>query len=75
MRLHGQKCAVYRDDEGHVTVCSPVCTHLKCLVRWNAADRTLGLSLPRLALPCDRAVLSGPAEEPLEQVDLAGLQE
>jgi nitrite reductase/ring-hydroxylating ferredoxin subunit len=75
VRLHGQKCAVYRDDEGYVTVLSPVCTHLKCLVRWNAADRTWDCPCHGSRFHATGAVLSGPAEEPLGQVDLAGLQE
>ena len=53
VRLHGRKVAAYRDDAGHVTVCSPsarICTV------WSAGTRpiTSGLSLPRLALPRDR---------------------
>ena len=71
VRLHGQKVAAYRDDAGHVTVCSPVCTHLKCLVRWNAADRTWDCPCHGSRFHATGAVLSGPAEAPLEPVDLA----
>jgi nitrite reductase/ring-hydroxylating ferredoxin subunit len=74
VRLHGQKVAVYRDDAGHLTVCSPVCTHLKCLVRWNAADRTWDCPCHGSRFHATGAVLSGPAEAPLEPVDLAALQ-
>ena len=75
VRLHGRKFAAYRDDEGHVTVCSPVCTHLKCLVRWNEADRTWDCPCHGSRFHATGAVLGGPAEEPLEQVDIAKLQE
>jgi nitrite reductase/ring-hydroxylating ferredoxin subunit len=74
VRLHGQKVAASRDDAGHVTVCSPVCTHLKCLVRWNAADRTWDCPCHGSRFHATGAVLSGPAEAPLEPVDLAALQ-
>jgi Rieske Fe-S protein len=74
VRLHGQKAAAYRDDEGHVTVCSPVCTHLKCLVRWNAADRTWDCPCHGSRFHATGAVLSGPAEAPLAPVDLGALQ-
>src|SRR4029450_12144821 len=74
VRLHGRKVAAYRDDEGHVTVCSPVCTHLKCLVRWNPADRTWDCPCHGSRFHATGAVLSGPAEDPLEQLDLAALQ-
>jgi glycine/D-amino acid oxidase-like deaminating enzyme/nitrite reductase/ring-hydroxylating ferredoxin subunit len=75
VRLHGRKYAAYRDDEGHVTVCSPVCTHLKCLVRWNEADRTWDCPCHGSRFHATGAVLGGPAEEPLEQIDPAELQE
>jgi glycine/D-amino acid oxidase-like deaminating enzyme/nitrite reductase/ring-hydroxylating ferredoxin subunit len=74
VRLHGRKVAAYRDDAGHVTVCSPVCTHLKCLVRWNKADRTWDCPCHGSRFHATGAVLSGPAEEPLEPIDLAELQ-
>jgi glycine/D-amino acid oxidase-like deaminating enzyme/nitrite reductase/ring-hydroxylating ferredoxin subunit len=74
VRLHGRKVAAYRDDEGHVTVCSPVCTHLKCLVRWNTADRTWDCPCHGSRFHATGAVLSGPAEDPLEQLDLAARQ-
>ena len=75
VRLHGRKYAAYRDDEGHVTVCSPVCTHLKCLVRWNEADRTWDCPCHGSRFHATGAVLGGPAEEPLEQIDPTELQE
>jgi Rieske Fe-S protein len=74
VRLHGQKYAAYRDDAGHLTVCSPVCTHLHCLVRWNTADRTWDCPCHGSRFHATGAVLSGPAEAPLEPVDLATLQ-
>jgi hypothetical protein len=40
VRVDGQKTVAYRDDTGKVHLLSPVCTHLKCIVRWNAADKT-----------------------------------
>jgi Rieske Fe-S protein len=74
VRLHGRKVTAYRDDEGHVIVCSPVCTHLKCLVRWNTADRIWDCPCHGSRFHATGAVLSGPAEDPLEQLDLAALQ-
>ena len=29
-----------RDDKGKLTTVSPVCTHMGCLVHWNAAEKT-----------------------------------
>ena len=74
VRLHGRKYAAYRDDAGKMTVCSPVCTHLKCLVRWNGADRTWDCPCHGSRFHATGAVLGGPAEKPLEQVDIAERQ-
>ena len=74
VRLHGRKVAAYRDDAGHVTVCSPVCTHLHCLVRWNTADHIWDCPCHGSRFHATGAVLRGLAEAPLEPVDLAALQ-
>jgi Rieske Fe-S protein len=71
----GGKFAAYRDDEGHVTVYLPVYTHLKCIVRWNEADRTWDCPCHGSRFHATGAVLGGTAEAPLEQVDIAELQE
>lgn len=65
--LDGEKVAAYRDDQGEVTLCSPVCTHLKCLVHWNSADRTWDCPCHGSRFHPTGAVLSGPAEHPLEK--------
>ena len=39
----------------------PRCTHLGCLLDWNAAERDLGLPLSRIALRGDGEVIEGPA--------------
>src|SRR6185503_12508881 len=40
VKFEGSKVATYRAKDGKVTLLSPVCTHLKCIVKWNAADKT-----------------------------------
>ena len=39
LKLDGKKVAAYRSEDGKVTLLSPVCTHLKCIVRWNPTDK------------------------------------
>jgi glycine/D-amino acid oxidase-like deaminating enzyme/nitrite reductase/ring-hydroxylating ferredoxin subunit len=34
------KLAVYRDEEGHLHKHSAICTHLQCIVQWNAIEKT-----------------------------------
>jgi glycine/D-amino acid oxidase-like deaminating enzyme/nitrite reductase/ring-hydroxylating ferredoxin subunit len=64
----GRKVAAFRDERGELSVLSPVCTHLKCLVRWNAADQTWDCPCHGSRFRANGAVLSGPAEAPLEKL-------
>jgi glycine/D-amino acid oxidase-like deaminating enzyme/nitrite reductase/ring-hydroxylating ferredoxin subunit len=66
LAVDGHKVAAYRDEEGKLSLCSPVCTHLKCLVRWNTADKTWDCPCHGSRFRPTGEVLSGPAEEPLK---------
>jgi Rieske Fe-S protein len=74
LKVDGHKVAAYRDPAGSVTLLSPVCTHLKCIVRWNSADRTWDCPCHGSRFHPTGEVLSGPAEDPLQKVsrDRAG---
>ena len=65
LKLRGKKVAAYRDSAGKVILRSPVCTHLGCIVRWNAADRTWDCPCHGSRFETSGEVLSGPAESPL----------
>lgn len=62
--------AAYRDEDGRLHLHSARCTHLGCIVRFNAAERSWDC-------PChgsrfdavDGAVLEGPAVAPLRRLD------
>jgi Rieske Fe-S protein len=68
VNFKGTKVAAYRDESGEMTVCSAVCTHLGCIVRWNAADRTWDCPCHGSRFKVSGEVLGGPAEEPLKQL-------
>jgi Rieske Fe-S protein len=65
LHLDGRKVAAYRDNDGHVTLCSPVCTHLGCIVAWNSAERTWDCPCHGSRFQPTGEVIAGPAEEPL----------
>ena len=64
----GRKVAAYRDDAGQLTLLAPQCTHLKCLVKWNSADRTWDCPCHGSRFRPTGEVLSGPAEQPLQRL-------
>jgi hypothetical protein len=41
VRVNGHRVAAYRDERGALTVLSPICSHLGCMVRWNEAESPL----------------------------------
>jgi glycine/D-amino acid oxidase-like deaminating enzyme/nitrite reductase/ring-hydroxylating ferredoxin subunit len=68
LSLDGQKVAAFRDEKGRVTLCSPVCTHLKCIFDWNEAEHTWDCPCHGSRFKPTGEVISGPAEEPLEKL-------
>jgi len=63
----GSKVAAYRDPDGTLTVRSATCTHMGCLVAWNAGDGTWDCPCHGSRFSPEGAVISGPAESPLAE--------
>lgn len=40
VNLNGKTVAAYRDPGGTLTTVSPICTHVGCMVQWNATEKT-----------------------------------
>ena len=69
LKLHGQRCAVYRGNDGHVEMRSAICTHMGCVVRWNNTEQTWDCPCHGSRFQTDGTVLAGPAESPLAEVE------
>lgn len=67
------KIAVYKDEDGKVHAVSAVCTHLRCVVTWNDAERTWDCPCHGSRFNYDGVVLHGPAKGNLMQVTGARL--
>ena len=65
IRLDGERCAVYRDDTGQLTVVSATCTHRGCTVAFNDAERSWDCPCHGSRFAPDGSVLHGPATSPL----------
>jgi glycine/D-amino acid oxidase-like deaminating enzyme/nitrite reductase/ring-hydroxylating ferredoxin subunit len=68
--IEGQRAAVFRDEAGSLHAVSGSCTHMGCVVEWNAAERTWDCPCHGSRFATDGTVLHGPAKTPLERVDL-----
>ena len=67
---HGlHKVAVYRADDGTIHQCSAVCTHLKCIVEWNGAEKSWDCPCHGSRFDPYGKVLNGPAISDLEPVE------
>ena len=64
----GKKVAAYRDDSDQVIALSPVCTHMRCDVAWNSAEKTWDCPCHGSRFNTDGSVINGPAREPLERI-------
>ncbi|MDI1226797.1 MAG: FAD-dependent oxidoreductase [bacterium] len=69
LRRNLQKIAAYRDEQGRLHECSASCTHLGCIVQWNAVERSWDCPCDGSRYAPDGKVLHGPATKPLSPVD------
>ncbi|MHC5261475.1 FAD-dependent oxidoreductase [Streptomyces sp. UC4497] len=66
----GRHTAVYRDPEGDLHAVSARCTHLGCLVAFNAEERAWECPCHGSRFATDGRVVQGPATSPLERRDI-----
>ncbi len=64
------KVAVYRDDDGVVHSMSAVCTHLGCIVTWNASEKTWDCPCHGSRFDAVGSVINGPANRDLPPEEL-----
>ncbi|MGV9874641.1 LysE family transporter [Streptomyces cellulosae] len=70
VRTEGGRLAVYRDDDGALHAVSARCTHMGCLVDFNAAERAWECPCHGSRFDTEGNVVQGPATKPLERRDI-----
>jgi glycine/D-amino acid oxidase-like deaminating enzyme/nitrite reductase/ring-hydroxylating ferredoxin subunit len=65
VRESGAPVALYRNHDGEFLRHSAVCTHLACIVSWNASEQTWDCPCHGSRFAVDGHVLNGPAIAPL----------
>jgi len=68
VKYEGSVLALYRDDEGALHAVNPTCTHAKCSVGWNSAERSWDCPCHGARYSVDGEVLTGPASKGLEKI-------
>lgn len=65
-----KRYAVYKDEENQVHVCSAMCTHLGCVVQWNAEERTFDCPCHGSRFTKEGVVINGPATTDLKRIQV-----
>jgi len=65
LKIDGDNVAAFKDEDGRVHAVSAVCTHMGCLVGWNATDRTWDCPCHGSRFELSGEVIHGPATQPL----------
>ena len=65
--VNGERLAVYRDVSGALHACSPICTHMKCIVHWNIAESTWDCPCHGGRYDPYGQVITGPPKKSLEK--------
>lgn len=69
LRLGLTKVAAYRDAQGQLHTRSAACTHLKCIVQWNSAEKTWDCPCHGSRFDPYGTVVNGPAISDLPELD------
>jgi glycine/D-amino acid oxidase-like deaminating enzyme/nitrite reductase/ring-hydroxylating ferredoxin subunit len=70
-----QSIALYKDEAGTLHAVSPACTHMRCSVAWNIAEKSWDCPCHGARYSFEGKVLNGPASRDLEPVEVRTLIE
>jgi glycine/D-amino acid oxidase-like deaminating enzyme/nitrite reductase/ring-hydroxylating ferredoxin subunit len=75
IQMDGEKLAVARDEAGELHAVSPVCTHLKCFVKWNGSEKSWDCPCHGSRYDMKGEVLTGPAVKNLDKKNIPDIKE
>lgn len=73
VKYEGSSIALYKDEKGGLHAVNPTCTHAKCIVDWNSAEKSWDCPCHGARYDTNGAVLTGPARKALEVIQLENL--
>jgi Rieske Fe-S protein len=68
--FENEKIAVYKSKAGKIFALNPVCTHAKCIVNFNAEEKSWDCPCHGGRFDLDGKVLTGPPRHDLQKIDL-----
>ena len=75
VKYEGKKMAIYKDEQGVINAVNAACTHIKCDISWNQAEKTWDCPCHGSRFSYTGEMLTGPARRDLEKIDLVALVE
>ncbi len=70
VNYNGRKVGVYKDESGDYFCINPVCTHMKCAVSFNGAEKTWDCQCHGSRFDVNGKILEGPAVYPLHKIKI-----
>lgn len=70
VKYDGHTLAIYKDENSNLHAVNSACTHIKCTVAWNNAEKSWDCPCHGSRFGMDGEVLTGPARRELEKIEL-----
>ncbi|MEJ7625315.1 MAG: FAD-dependent oxidoreductase [Ferruginibacter sp.] len=70
VKYEGHTLALYKDEQHNIHAVNSACTHIKCTVAWNNAEKSWDCPCHGSRFSFDGKVLTGPARKDLEKLDI-----
>lgn len=75
VKYEGESIALYKDENGMLHAVNPACSHIKCSVAWNSAEKSWDCPCHGSRFSADGEMLTGPARKDLAPVTIGKLVE
>lgn len=75
VKYEGHTLALYKDEQGQLHALNSACTHIKCTVNWNTAEKTWDCPCHGSRFSADGEMLTAPARKDLQTVKIDELVE
>jgi glycine/D-amino acid oxidase-like deaminating enzyme/nitrite reductase/ring-hydroxylating ferredoxin subunit len=70
VKYENHRVAIYKDDQGNIHALNSACTHIKCEVAWNSAEKTWDCPCHGSRFSYAGEMLTAPARKDLEKMEV-----